>query len=137
MTLGELVFEGRGKVTGQRVLDIVKGGAKIEASFIRTGKMKGIDVTNTGTFWSIPIEGGAFYREAKDIFTTTDGKIIAHTAQDMGRLTRGGKVRFTGSDFLYAPSEGKFGYLNNTVGVFEVEADNQTGDIMGKTFEWK
>lgn len=63
--MGELVFEGKGKVTGQRVLDIVKGGAKIEASFIRTGKMKGIDVTNTGTLWSIPIEGGAFYGEAK------------------------------------------------------------------------
>ena len=44
-------------------LDIVKGGAKIEASFIRTGKMNGIDVTNTGTFWSIPIEGGFFVRQ--------------------------------------------------------------------------
>ncbi len=31
MALGKLVFEGKGKVTSQRVLDIVKGGAKIEA----------------------------------------------------------------------------------------------------------
>ena len=65
MALGELVFEGKGKVTSQRVLDIVKGGAKVEASFIRTGKIKGTEVTNTGTFWSIPVEGGAFYGEAK------------------------------------------------------------------------
>ena len=65
MTLGELVFEGKGKVTSQRVLDIVKGGAKVEASFIRTGKIKGTDVTNTGTFWSIPVEGGAFYGAAR------------------------------------------------------------------------
>ncbi len=55
----------------------------------------------------------------------------------MGRFTSDGKIRFTGSDFLYAPSEGMFGHNNNTVGVFEVEVDNQTGDITGKTFEWK
>lgn len=135
--MGELVFEGRGKVTGQRVLDIVKGGAKIEASFIRTGKMKGIDVTNTGTFWSIPIEGGAFYGEAKGIFTTADGEIVTYTAQGLGRFIGDGKLRYTGSDFLYSQSEGKLGNLNNTVGVFEVEVDSQTGDITGKTFEWK
>ena len=49
MALGKLVFEGKGKITRQRVLDIVKGGAKIEALFIRPGKMNGFDVTNTGT----------------------------------------------------------------------------------------
>ncbi len=59
------MFEGKGKVTSQRVLDIVKGGTKIEASFIRTGKINGIDVTNTGTFWSIPIEGGVFMERQK------------------------------------------------------------------------
>ena len=48
-----------------------------------------------------------------------------------------GKLRFTGSDLLYAHPEGKFGHLNNTVGLFEVEVNNQTGDIKGKTFEWK
>ena len=55
----------------------------------------------------------------------------------MGRLISDGKLRFTGSDFLYTSPEGKFGHFNNTVGVFEVEVDNQTGDITGKTFEWK
>jgi hypothetical protein len=38
---------------------------------------------------------------------------------------------------LYTTPEGKFGPLNNMVGVFEVEVDNKTGDITGKTFEWK
>jgi hypothetical protein len=137
LALGKLVFEGKGKVTSQRVLEIVKGGAKIEASFIRTGKMNGIDVTNTGTFWNIPIEGGVFYGEAKGMFTTTDGDIVTYTAQGLGRFTENGILRFTGSDFLYTLPDGKFGALNNTVGVFEVEVNNQTGDITGKTFEWK
>ena len=135
--MGELVFEGNGKVTSQSVLDIVKGGAKVEASFIRTGRLNGSNVTNIGTFWSIPVEAGAFYGEAKGIFTTTDGEIITYAAQGMGRMIGNGKMRFTGSDSLYAQSDGKFGYLNNTVGVFEVEVDNRTGDITGKIFEWK
>ena len=137
MALGKLVFEGKSKVTSQRVLDIVKGGSKIEASFIRTGKMNGFDVTNTGTFWSIPLEGGVFYGEAKGIFTTRQGDIVTYTAQDLGRFTENGILRFTGSDLLYAAAEGKFGSLNNMVGVFEVEVNNQTGDITGKTYEWK
>ncbi len=76
--------------------------------------MKGIDVTNTGTFWSIPIESGTYYGEAKGIFTTADGEIVTYTAQGLGRFTADGKLRFTGSDFLYAPCEGKLGYLDNT-----------------------
>jgi hypothetical protein len=136
MTLGNLVFEDKGKVTSQRVLDIVKGGAKIEASFIRTGKMNGIDVTNTGTFWSIPIEGGVFYDGAKGTFTTIEGDLVTYSAQGMCRFTDNGILRFTGSDFFYTTTEGKFKSLNNMVGVFEVEVNNQTGDITGKTFEW-
>ena len=48
---------------------------------------------------------------------------------------KNGILRFTGSDFLYAAPEGKFGALNNMVGVFEVEVNNIV--IPGKTFEWK
>ncbi len=137
LTLGELVFEGKGTVTNQRTVKSEKGGEKMEASFIRKGKLKGIDVINSGTFWTIPIEGGAFYGEAKGTFTTTDGEIVSYTAQGLGRPISDNKLRFTGSDFLYASHDGKFSHLNNTVGVFEVEVDTQTGDITGKTFEWK
>ncbi len=68
---------------------------------------------------------------------TLVAKYITYTAKGMGRLTSDGKLRFTGSDFLYATSEAKFGHLNNSMGVFEVEVDNQTGDITRKTSEWK
>lgn len=63
--------------------------------------------------------------------------MVTYTTQGLGRFTENGIIRFTGSDFLYTASEGKFGSLNNMVGVFEVEVNNQTGDITGKTFEWK
>jgi hypothetical protein len=43
--------------------------------------MNGIDVTNSGTFWSIPLEGVVFKGEAKGIFTTVEGDIVTYTAQ--------------------------------------------------------
>jgi hypothetical protein len=46
-------------------------------------------------------------------------------------------IKIYGSDFLYTSPKGKFGQLNNMVGVFEAEVENQTGDNTGKTFEWK
>ncbi|MDQ4073828.1 MAG: hypothetical protein M3162_05920, partial [Thermoproteota archaeon] len=88
-------------------------------------------------FWTMPIEGGAFYGEAKGDFTTDEGETITYTAQGLGRYISESKLRFTGSDFLYTFPAGNLGHLNNTVGVFEVEVDIQTGEITGKTFEWK
>jgi hypothetical protein len=44
MTLGELIIEDRGKITGQRVLDVE--GPKIESSFAMEGKYKGAEGTN-------------------------------------------------------------------------------------------
>ena len=51
--LGNKLGEDRGKITGQRVLDAT--GPKIEVSFSAVGTYAGIDFTNTGTYWCIPI----------------------------------------------------------------------------------
>lgn len=52
MTLGELIIEDRGKITGQRVLN-VDDGPTIESSFSMEGKCKGIIGTDIGTYWSL------------------------------------------------------------------------------------
>jgi hypothetical protein len=48
MTLGELIIEDRGKITGQRVLN-VDDGPTIESSFSMEGKYKGIIGNDIGT----------------------------------------------------------------------------------------
>lgn len=55
MALGELIYEHTGRVTGQRVLSVKEEEQrpKIETSFSARGKFKGIDVTETTTYWSI------------------------------------------------------------------------------------
>ena len=66
--LGEQIGEEKGKVTGQRVLDIDESGTpKIETTFSSNAKFKGIDTVNTVTYWTVPRPGGMLYGEAKGV----------------------------------------------------------------------
>jgi len=51
--LGELLFESRGRVTGQRVLSVENGVPKLEISIAGTGIFNGsLEVTTTWTLGS-------------------------------------------------------------------------------------
>lgn len=56
-----------GRIIGQRVIDAE-----------RTYRL--IDVTDLGTYWTIPITGGALYGEGQGLLATTDGQIATWTA---------------------------------------------------------
>ena len=64
MALGELIYEHTGRMIGQLVLSVKEEERpKIESSFSARCKFKGIDVTETTTYWSIPRPGGVFNGE--------------------------------------------------------------------------
>jgi len=139
--LGELIEEQSGKITGRRVVDVE--GPKIESSFKMNGKWVGQDVTDIGTYWGVMREGtetqGVVYGEAQGVATTKDGQGMAtYTVQGIGRSTSPGKIRFHGSVFYRTTptSGGKLSSLNNIVGVFEYEEDEQ-GNCSVKVWEWK
>jgi hypothetical protein len=136
--LGELIAEARGKITGQRVLDVE--GPKIEYSFFATGKMKDVDITHMATFWTTPRGNGILYGEGQGVITTKDGQDMAtEIGHGIGGFTDGGKkVKFRGSFFYRALSltSGKLAFLNNTVGIFEYEGD-ESGNTLHKVWEWK
>jgi hypothetical protein len=138
--LGELVIENRGKITGQRVLDVLLEGPKIEVSFSMLGKYKGIEGTDIGTYWTVPRpgeEGGVMYGEGQGVVTTKDGQDMATwTGQGIGRYTAAGKISFRGSLFFRTASSGNLSFLNNLVGVFEYEVD-EMGNCSSKVWEWK
>jgi hypothetical protein len=137
MALGELIIEDRGKITGQRVIDVE--GPKIETSFTMRGKYKGQEGTNMGTYCSVMTEGeeGTMYGEGQGVLTTKDGQGMATwTGQGIGRFTSPGKISFRGSLFFRAHSGGKLSSLNNIVGVFEYEVDEE-GNCSSKVWEWK
>ena len=141
MALGELIEDESGKITGHRVLDIE--GPKIERSFTMAGKYKETEATDIGTFWTVMREAAeaepVMYAEAQGVITAKDGDGMAtYVAQGIGRFTSPGKIRFHGSVFFQTTSTGggKLSFLNNVVGVFEYEGDEE-GNCSVKVWEWK
>ena len=138
--LGEQIGEETGKVTGQRVLSIADedGTPKIETTFSSNAKFKGIDTINTVTYWSVPRPGGMLYGEAKGVAMSKGGtgEVVTFTAYGVGRFTSPGKVRFHGSVYYSTTSTGKLAFLNNVVGLFEHDS-NEQGNASSKIWEWK
>ena len=135
--LGDQISEEKGKITGQRVLDVEGGIPKLETSFSATGKYKGVEVIDTGTYWSTPRPGGAIYGQGHGVLMSKDGQEMATwTGQGIGRFIGPGKIRFIGSLFFSTASAGKLAFLNNLVGVFEYESD-ESGNTSSKVWEWK
>jgi hypothetical protein len=63
--VGELLFESKGKITGQRVLSVVNGIPKLEISVTGTGIFTGsLEVTETWTYW--PFKDLTAHHMAKD-----------------------------------------------------------------------
>ena len=135
--LGELIEEESGKITGKRVLDVE--GPKLESSFTMNGKWVGQDITDIGTYWGVMRDQGVVYGEAQGMATTKDGQGMAtYTVRGIGRFPSPGKIRFHGSVFYRtnSTSGGKLSSLNNVVGVFEYQEDEQ-GNCSVKVWEWK
>jgi hypothetical protein len=135
--LGDQIGEEKGKITGQRVLEVVNGVPKIETSMSIIGNYKGIETTEIGTYWSSPRPDGVMYGEGQGVINTKDGSEMATwTGQGIGRFTSQGKMRFIGSIFFRTSSNGKLAFFNNLVGIFEFEADEQ-GNTSTKVWELK
>jgi hypothetical protein len=134
--LGELIYEQKGKVIGQRVLD--DSPPKVETSFSATGTLKGgITVSEMGTYWSEARSPGILYGEVRGITMTNDGTEVATwKGGGIGRMNAGGKVSFRGAIYWHTTSDGKLAPLNNVVGVFEYEVD-EAGNTSAKVWEWR
>ena len=138
MALGEQIEESRGKITGQRVLE-VEEKPKMETSFVMEGNYKGIPSVDVGTYAAV-LRQGVLHGEGQGIVTAKDGKgMVSWTGQGVGRFTGPGKVSFRGAIYFRTPSTsegGNLSSLNNGVAVFEYEAD-EMGNCSAKSWEWK
>ena len=136
--LGELLYEGKGRLAGSRILNVDE--YKVEHSMIEEGKIKDIEITMLGTFWTIPSGKNVTYVEGQGIITTKDGEDTA-TFRGYGIGTSKGQisVSFRSSVFYKSSSSstnGKLSFLNNQIGVFESEVD-ESGTSNEKHWEWK
>ena len=148
--LGEQYAELRGKITGQRVLDVE--GPTIETSVTVSGTMKGVPVQEMITFIGTPTtEKGVIHGVGKGVVMALgDGveggepEMVSYTGEGIGRLSTGGSIKWRGSVFyrkqyhsrISGEGGGKLSFLNNMVGLFETEID-AAGNFSEKGWEWK
>jgi hypothetical protein len=132
--LGEQIAKLKGKIIGQRVLDVE--GPTMETTVAINGTYKGTQVNETLTFVGSPISEGVFHGEGKGIIVTTEGEMATYTGEGVGRISSSGGTSWRGSVFFSTMSKGKIGFLNNLIGIFEVEIDAE-GNFTNDTWEWK
>ena len=123
--LGELLFESKGKITGQRVLSVENGIPKFEVSIAGTGIFTGsLEVTTTWTYWAIQRPDGTSNSEGQGVIMTKDGREMATaTGRTEGKMVESGKMRYVGAIFYETHSENKLAFLNHLIGVNEYEVD--------------
>ena len=63
-------------------------------------------------------------------------EVATFTGEAVGRISSSGSTKWRGSIFYSTSSNGKLAFLNNLVGVFEVEIDSE-GNFSEKIWEWK
>ena len=140
--LGEQIEDLKGKITGQRVVEVEP--LTIETSVSASGSIRGIQVTQMLTFVGSPAASGE--EEQVGVIHGKGGGIImmagqsefaTFTGEGIGRISSSGSAKWRGSIFYStSSSKGKLSFLNNMVGVFEGEFDAE-GNFTHKTWEWK
>jgi hypothetical protein len=139
--LGDIIYEQKGKISGYRVLDTE--GPTIETTITGTGIINEIEVTDIVTYWSKPSSTSSslqndekvFYAEGQGVISTKDGEMATWKGYGIGRYN-GRNRTDRGSVFFKTSAKGKLAFLNNKIGVFEYEAD-ENGNTNGKIWEWK
>ena len=127
--LGEQFGELKGKITGQRVLDVE--GPTMETSVAASGNLKGIQASETITFMAKVTSNGILHGVGNGIVMTADGEMATYTGD-----ASTGSINWRGSIFCKTSSNGKLAFFNNLVGVFEAQSD-ANGNFSDKTWEWK
>jgi hypothetical protein len=101
--LGEQYAELKGKITGQRVLDIE--GPTIETSVSVSGTMKETQVQEMITFIGIPtVEKGVIHGLGNGVIMAAAGRggevpeMVTYTGEGVGRFSPSGRVKSRGSD---------------------------------------
>jgi hypothetical protein len=132
---GDKIGELSGKVTSQRVLPNPGGGPKMESSHQISGKLLGVDATETATYWAAVRPDGTLYGEGQGVAMGQGGDMATWIGQGIGTFGKAGAVSFRGAVY-YQSSSPKWSRLNNVAAIFEYEVDGQ-GNCHSKLWEWK
>jgi len=133
--LGEKIAESSGRVTSRRVLPNPGGGPKMETSFEASGRLLGVEETETGTYWSALRPDGSLYGEGQGILMGKGGEMATWVGQGVGTIKKDGGVSYRGAVY-YQTASPAWARLNAIAALFEYEIDAQ-GNTRAQLWEWK
>lgn len=133
--LGEQIGEIKGRVIGQRVLDVE--GPTAETSLSASGSLKGVQIKETLTFVGRPTNTkGVIHGKGIGVIMATESEFATVRGEGIGRGDSSGSINWRGSLFFSTTSTGKLVSLNNLIAVFEAIIDAE-GNFSEKTWEWR
>src|SRR5436309_15491998 len=112
---GDKIAETSGKVTSQRVLANPGGSPKMESSFAASGKLLGVDETETGTYWAAVRPDGTQYGEGQGVMMGKEGDVATRVGQGVGAIKKGGAVGY-GEAVYYQSSSTRWVRLMRVAG---------------------
>ena len=97
--LGQLLYESKGKITGQRVLSVENGIPKYETSIAGTGIFTGsLEVNTNWAYWAIQRPDGTSYSQGQGVIMTKNGRDMATAiGRTEGKMVKSEKMRFVGT----------------------------------------
>ncbi len=144
--LGEYLGELQGKVITKRVIDVTNNPT-LEITVLREGKLKDVDVIEMASYETSRKSDGTWHAHGKGFLTTVDNnQAITHQGNGIGKFTGPKVLEYRGSLFfnkssaptsMVTSSNGKLGFLDNLVTVFEVEDNVETTVNKIKLWGWK
>ena len=132
--ISEQIGQFSGEVTGQRVLDVE--GPLTERTVSLNGTIKGIEVSEIATIVVRPVSAGVFWAEEKGVVMKKDSDMATFRGYLIGRINSTGTMSIRGSLFFSTKSVGSLSFLNNLIGLLEIEVDS-SGKFSEKLWEWK
>lgn len=132
---GDKICEYAGKITSRRVLPNPGGGPKMESSQQLSGKLLGVDTTETSTYRSVVRPDGTLFGEGQGIAMSVEGDLATWVGQGVGTIGEAGAVSFRGAVF-YSSSSPRWLRLNSVAAIFEYAVDAE-GNSSSTIWEWK
>ena len=134
--LGEMMGDGKGKISGVRVLPSEGSGPRMEVSFQGAGRLSGQEMTEVGTYTATLMPNGMLNGAGQGLITTKNGDVVTWTGTGVGRPTGHGMAASWRGSLLYQTSSERLSGLNKIAAVFEHEVD-ENGNTTEKVWEWK
>ena len=135
--LGEKIGEDRGKIIGQRVLSVEAGVPRFEVTMQTSGKLLGVDYTETATYCSTPVAGAnSLYGEGDGVILTKDGEALTWHGIGAGKLTGRGQASSWRGTVCFRNLPPKFARLQGVACIFEHDCA-EDGSVETRVYEWK